>query len=359
MSLDELIKKVSEKYVFAEDAVKTAHQAWTSYQNVIWYGPPGHAKTELALDIAKFLGQTPYTMFMNPDLDVAALFGGINIAEYRESGKMKYDFKSSFMASEFAVFDEFFDIPPETAAALKSVLLHGAYEQYGESHLMNTRSIIGCTNMKPEDWVAKAHERERDGRMATLARFPISTEIVWPGYTAAHYAEMGKKRGINDAQFWEICGLVKSLGVTLSPRDAMLTYKRYAKYKESEPTNCWLSFAYLHGMTAPIMRQVSVEASKHGKRMEVHKHLTAVEKYIDTIQTARTGDKDLIVKQLSLMARAENFLSSLRDLDEDNTGGESSFARTHRLLRELKHKRELFFNNTLLTLPGVNETWKQ
>jgi len=183
---EDMLEKVSEKFVFQEEATKAIYTGLSMNMNVFLSGPGGYGKSTLIkfiLDIYKI----PYhTIVGYKDMPVDALLGIPNMPKLLNESEYELNFKNSvFYKPGILIGEEFTDILPSTAAALKDILTEKGFRNKKGT----TPSLIACmivaANKSPgeiaDDESKKAFYSER---------FPIKAEVVWESFLAKDYYEL-------------------------------------------------------------------------------------------------------------------------------------------------------------------------
>lgn len=178
----DVTEKVGEKFIYHEDVVDVLMKGLSLETNVLMYGKGGHGKSEMAIaifDELKAKGLTkeePFVMTCGDGLTEEALFGGIDIKEFKDTGKLKYLFANSFLDHEVVIFEEIFDAPPQVLLALKDVMTSGWARKGNQVYKCKTKLFIGLTNRSKEDFA------EDDSLEALMQRFALTLKVEWDQY---------------------------------------------------------------------------------------------------------------------------------------------------------------------------------
>lgn len=168
--------------------VKAILLALVAKKNVIFFGPGGHAKSELARFLIRdLLGQDAPVKSFGGGTTEESLYGGMDIAELRRSGRQKFLFDGSWMDREVTIWEELFDAPARVLTSLKNTLTAGRYEadRPEDCYTMDTRSIVALTNLEP----AQVSEAGPDVE-ALVQRFPIQLRVAWDSYESSDFLSL-------------------------------------------------------------------------------------------------------------------------------------------------------------------------
>lgn len=193
---------LSRRFVRYEKVANVLALGLQSKQNVILWGPAGHAKSEMVEDVLKGLGlwkmdptsklpsadTNTYVQSFGEGMTEDQLWGGIDLRAMEEDKEIRYHPENSFLKKEVAVFEEMFDAPAICLLPLKHTLTQKFLAKGGAYYPMNTKCIIVCTNKSPEDL-----QHMGPSHQALVERFPLQLKVEWDGYTADHYLGMMQK----------------------------------------------------------------------------------------------------------------------------------------------------------------------
>jgi MoxR-like ATPase len=177
------MEKKEINFVYLEEVEKTLDIALSTKTNIILYGPGGFGKTELVKKYIKKHNLTSNVVVGYKNMMVEALLGIPDMQKLMNDSEYQIAFdKSVFMGAEVLVLEEFLDVMPETAAALKDIITEGGYRQKGIFIKSDIKMVIMITNKPPTDIVdddnLKAFYEER---------FPIRIKVDWVIRSAAKY----------------------------------------------------------------------------------------------------------------------------------------------------------------------------
>lgn len=182
---------VGARYTKSEKIVKAILLAMVAKKNCVLFGPGGHAKSEIAKAIFEGCfgwgpGMVPVKTFGQGTTE-ESLFGGMDIAELKSSGRQRFLFEGCWMDRRFSVWEELFDAPARVLTALKSTLTAGRYEadRVEDCHDLLTEAIVALTNLEPQEVADQGPDVE-----ALVQRFPIQLRVAWKDYNSQDYLEM-------------------------------------------------------------------------------------------------------------------------------------------------------------------------
>jgi hypothetical protein len=119
-------------------------------------------------------------------MDVEALLGIPNIKKLMEESEYKVAFEKSVFANKGAlVLEEFLDVRPTVAAALKDIITEGGLREGDKLITSKIGPIIICANKSPD-------EVSVDNSTAAFykERFPYSCNVAWNNYNTSNYTRL-------------------------------------------------------------------------------------------------------------------------------------------------------------------------
>jgi MoxR-like ATPase len=182
------VLNATKKFVKADPMREALSLALVSGRNVIFYGPGGHAKSEMIDSIlAAITGCVSHTQMCGEGMDEAKLFGGIDLAAVNDvaNPQIRYRTANSFLNWDLVVFEELFDAAVSALKSMKDTMTSGFFRNGEEVIPMRTRLMICATNKEP-------HEVSELGAsaQALVERFPLQLRVAWESYRAADYLEL-------------------------------------------------------------------------------------------------------------------------------------------------------------------------
>lgn len=198
-----------------------------SGKNVLLWGPGGHGKSEMvtAALAAVTDWDKVFVQSFGEGMDEATLWGGLDFRALEEDKKLLYHPENSFLAAQFAVFEEMFDAPATVTMALKDTLTAKELRKGGQRFKMATKTIVAITNKDPSEIADLG-----PAAAALVERFPLQLMVNWPSYEATDYNQLFQKVGpklpgadLNGAQsvLAEIIAKASGEGNIISPRTAV------------------------------------------------------------------------------------------------------------------------------------------
>ena len=228
MSLYERLRsRLTVDFINAEEIARAIALAISSGKNLLLWGPAGHGKSEMvSAALAEVASdEEVFVQSFGEGMDEATLWGGLDFAALEEEKVLRYFPEQSFLAKEFAVFEEVFDAPASVLLALKDTLTARILRKGNQRFAMKTRVVIALTNKDPaeiSDLGAAAH--------ALVERFPLQYEVKWDDYSSAAYQRLFECVGprlsgadMNGTQplLAEMLAKVGQQGDIISPRSAV------------------------------------------------------------------------------------------------------------------------------------------
>ena len=313
---------ISTRYIYADQVVNVLSMAIASGINVLLWGPPGQAKSEMVQEALKAV-TTPveiFTMSFGEGLDEATLFGGIDFKRLNKDDIMEFDVSRSFMSKEYAVFEEIFDAPPRVLCSLKDTLQAGEMRKGAQTYKMRNKVVIGITNLDP------AHIADLGpSQKALIERFPLQLRVNWPHYKEGDYAALYKAQGINYPDYLPTA--CAAAGV--SPRTAIYAYKAIKAYadmtgKDMNDMDVIKSLVFVEGFEDQLTNMLDdIERSALNKKnqQEYQKSCDAFNKIMKTEVTSMTVAANKIAKLKKISQELKNkkfgdeYIDSVRQVE--------------------------------------------
>jgi energy-coupling factor transporter ATP-binding protein EcfA2 len=208
--------------------------AYTSQENIILYGPPGHGKSEMVTLFAALMHDKgkAWVKSMSSESTTADLFGGIDINAMNEEGAIIYRTHAGFGGAKIAILEEALDAPVDVLMALKDALTSKQIRNGEQTDPVLTQMIIICTNKEPND-VA-----EDDASKALIERFIFQYRVAWPDYQS--------ERWVNYVRF--IVGLYRK-DISNKIKDKEAKGERVSEYYRYQ---AGVSNSFLDGFAAAV-----------------------------------------------------------------------------------------------------------
>lgn len=183
IGLEEMKARVGKKFFDMNGVVEALYYAIISGKNIILYGPGGFGKTEITLEFIKQAGLEHSVIVGYEDMDVEGLLGLPNMTKMMEESVYEIAFeKTVFNNPGVLILEEFLDVNPKTAIALKDILTAGGYRQGNKFIPSAVSSVIICSNKSP-------YELSVDNSTAALykERFPFIVSVGWIEFSTTRY----------------------------------------------------------------------------------------------------------------------------------------------------------------------------
>lgn len=316
--------------------------ALVSGKNCILFGPGGHGKSEMtAAVLAAVTGATSRTQMFGEGMDEARLYGGINLAKLNDPTDpvIEYHPDRSFLAWDFAVFEELFDAPTSVLMTLKDTLTSKALRNGEQQFPMRTQSIVCATNREPGE-VAEIGAAAQ----ALIERFPLQLRVAWESYSSADYLEMFRTVGLKESAsitlaelealkkrakavvvpdavqriLAEMIANAVASGVTISPRSAMYALdlvraSAVINGRDTATKDDIRAIKYLPGCDE-LAAKISSEIETAVKRAEAEQKIRDAESRLRELQSEFQGSAGSPIKCLQVAVRATQFSDTVANL---------------------------------------------
>ncbi len=188
--LEKIKAILSAGFIFCDEVAEILAVALTAKKNIILWGPGGHAKSAMVQAIVNALGLADDVFFMSfgEGMDEATLWGGLDFGKLDTEKVLEYFPERSFLARQYAVFEELFDAPASVLLSLKDTLTAGCLRKGNQQFAMRTQVIIACTNREPSELSELGPAAQ-----ALVERFPLQLRVAWPSYSAEDFKALFAK----------------------------------------------------------------------------------------------------------------------------------------------------------------------
>lgn len=340
------VRSATTGFVKADEMREAISLALVSGKNLIFYGPGGHGKSEMTQSVlGAIAGATSRTQMFGEGMDESRLYGGINLAKLNDETDpvIEYHPARSFLAWDFATFEELFDAPTSVLLSLKDTLTSRALRNGEQYFPMRTQTIVCATNREPGE-VAEIGAAAQ----ALIERFPLQLRVAWESYGAADYLEMFKS--VESAQqcvhstslrkIEELKAQAKSVtipeavkrilaemianavagGVTISPRTAMYAQdlvraSAVINGRAVASKDDIVAIKFLPGC-AELASRISSEIDAAVKRSEAEQKICAAEQELRGLQAEYQSatSANSPIKLLQVAVKAQQFGDTVANL---------------------------------------------
>jgi hypothetical protein len=269
--------------------------------NVILYGPPGYAKSQVAKGFLEVMGHpSPKKHQFSAGTSIQSLIGMMKLKDLDE-GKITMNIDSSFISHPVAIFEEMFNAPPHVLAVLIDILMSGEYCVEGNvCYKSQCKYIIACTNIVPEEWIAAADDTRKAVFEAFSERFPFQQEVSWNDHSSSAYADLVEKvLKTRSDTFCEMMEYAHTQGKTISPRTAVIAARAYLTPSTDPTLKPIESLQNLKGIDKGLYSEFKMMDA----RKEQLEHQLAWEKEAKilhkNVRKASAGDLKMVIDELT------------------------------------------------------------
>ncbi len=183
IGLKKMQELVGKKFFDMDDVVEVLYRTFIAGKNVILYGPGGFGKSTVVVEFLKQAKIKHSTIVGYEDMDVEGLLGIPNMDKLLNKSVYETAFdRTAFVNPGVLLLEEFLDVNPKTAIALKDIITEGGLRQGNSFTESLISSIVICSNKSPyevsTDYSTTAFYRER---------FPIVCEVSWKVFDYSRY----------------------------------------------------------------------------------------------------------------------------------------------------------------------------
>ncbi len=181
--LKDLQEKLRESFFDMDNVIKYLYKTLMAGKNIILYGPGGFGKSTIVVEFLKLIDINYSTIVGYEDMDVEGLLGIPDMDKLLNKSIYETAFdRTPFANPGILILEEFLDVNPKTAIALKDILTAGGLRQGQVIKESLISSVIICSNKSP-------YELSVDSSTDAFykERFPIVCEVKWNSYSYINY----------------------------------------------------------------------------------------------------------------------------------------------------------------------------
>lgn len=293
-------------FVFMDNVGKVLDVSIATRKNVILYGKGGYGKSEYTLEYMKERGIDPYIITMGTGMTTDRLFGGLDLKEFNDSGKIQYLVENSFMNHEYVIFEELFDAPDFILEQLKDILSSKVFRNGSQVFPIKTKLIVCCTNKTREEFA------KNNSLRALMERFPLEQEVKWVNSTRISYEKLlNTKLGYADPMLTYILEQYAVAGNTISPRIAIVA----AELIDKCGPDC-LSFIAEFATKPEILKNA---IARFASILEIDVISKEINEIHADFKALKLDSNDAIKKGIELNAKIHAQLTKLKGIKADDT----------------------------------------
>ena len=311
VTLPSLIDAVSKDFIGMEEATTAVFMGLRSSINVYLYGKGGYGKSDLMKYILGYL-KIPYHVIVgHSDLSVENLIGIPDMKKFREDSEYSLNFSKSIFTKKPGILigEEFGDVMPSTAAALKDILSEGGYRDVDGKTESLIGSMVILSNRSPQELAVD------DSTSAFyLGRFPITFEVKWDKHDEDSYMdllEVTYKRKIDAfrilAKLFAVNGEEHNNIVT--PRKALMITKSFLTMKKVE-----YSHLKAFGIDITLITKILAAAEKANRITEVNNALVALHGYMGGSLRTPEGASRIYIELLGKISVHDENIPKIKHL---------------------------------------------
>lgn len=347
-SLDEVKAHIAKKFFNVDDVVEFLYIVLTSQGNGILHGPGGFGKSQITKEFLSFYGIPVSVKVGHSAMDVEALLGIPNIKKLTEESEYEIVFeKSIFNIPSVIILEEFLDVRPTVASALKDIITEGGYRQDDRFIASRSGPMIICSNKSPEevsiDLSTAAFYKER---------FPYSSYVCWDKFTKEYYHKLFGTVFDDVDTYKQQYELLSTICAYSSVNDNIVSPRVAIKARDAYiTTNKVTSLRYIPSLDFSKIEEVQKELEEirfyEGLSIHIKDLITAINKIDKSEYTA-----DLYFTLLNLTKKLKMKFSS------DKIIGDALLSLGSKLLENIDSKIQEMFDYLMLNQSDSHQLFK-
>lgn len=291
----EVRNTLNKKFIKCDDFARVLWMGYTENKNAIFWGPGGHAKSEMAKEFFDANKIPVFIQALGDGTTEDNLLGGLNMKVFKDEGKIEYLVENSFMNHEYVIFEELLDCPSQVLLRLKDILTSGMFRNGTQQFTIKTKYIVCLTNRSREE------VSEDRSVLALMERFPLEYHVVWDSYEAKDYVQMFRKVLGKDYTMLAEAIARCNKGSFISPRTAIHAAHIFtlAGFK---------GLANIAGFNPDIIKDLMANEDKMKKEVEMKEFLSEALNYSNSL-----------IKKANTCKTVGEYLEIVATIEELNT----------------------------------------
>jgi len=319
IGLEKMKERVAKKFYDMDDVVEALYRAFVSGKNVILYGPGGFGKSTVVVEFLKAANINYSTIVGYEDMDVEGLLGIPNMDKLLTKSIYETAFdRTAFVNPGILILEEFLDVNPKTAIALKDILTEGGLRQGNRFTESLISSVVICSNKSP-------YELSTDSSTTAFykERFPVVVRVEWDKYNYNRYKAFievivtPKEMSTYKEQIYVVAKLAasttKKTSVPVSPR----IVKDAIEFLRSNDWDIY-SLRFIDGLDSDIIEEVREEYEEEKEREKIKDIKDKVNKAINEIMEKEPKSVMFIIESIKEITAIKDYLISIKIDDPDN-----------------------------------------
>lgn len=184
-------KGVKPFVVIGDEMYSVLDRAYNSFSNVIFWGPGGHAKSDVTREWAysHFNKEDVFIKTMSRGTKISEILGGLDLdaLDGNKDGKKRFQYntENSFMNYKIAILEEALDMDMDGLCILKDILMSKTFNNGTQVVPLKTEMVIINTNRDPY-----ALAQDEPAYEAFFDRFQVKYQVKWKNYSIGNYQEL-------------------------------------------------------------------------------------------------------------------------------------------------------------------------
>lgn len=282
---------LNKKFIKCDDFARVLWMGYTENKNVIFWGPGGHAKSEMAKEFFDAFKIPVFIQALGDGTTEDNLLGGLNMKVFKDEGKIEYLVENSFMNHEYVIFEELLDCPSQVLLRLKDILTSGVFRNGTQQFPIKTKYIVCLTNRSREE------VSEDRSVLALMERFPLELHVIWDSYEAKDYVQMFRKVLGKDYSMLAEAIAKCNKGSFISPRTAIHAAHIFA-------LTGFRGLANIAGFNPDIIKDLMANEDKMKKEIEMKDFLSESLNYANSL-IKKANNCETIGEYLEITATIE------------------------------------------------------
>lgn len=217
MTIKQIEEQLNKEFFLSAAPIQAIVTAYEEGQNVLLYGPKGHAKSAMFVRFLELLLGDDYDAKVHlenfcQEMAPEPFVGVLNMQAFQQ-GRLEFVLEDTvYTKKEYLILEEGLDGPKFILNGMKQPLMSKYMCGNGSCIPVTLRMGLMATNIDPYEWAKTSSD------VALLDRFMFRTQVMWPEYSEDIFADYLRFIGHPNLFIAKVAAMCRENGFLISPR---------------------------------------------------------------------------------------------------------------------------------------------